>query len=205
MSTRAKIITIVILLLFIGGIAVTDAMVREKSLTSQLSLWLDGDQTGSGATISAPSGQQTSSAPVAVDANQVLSVMTARGFTYTASTDPSVLSQVAGSEKIESYTFLKDGDRAGSIYWISSPNAVPLLQALKESLLKSFSANLQDLRDETVSDPGKPVRNVLTFVDPGLSEERLIFVRTGAMLYEIHATKGKEDVVFPLVDQLTAQ
>ena len=51
--------------------------------------------------------------------------------------------------------------------------------------------------------PGRPTRNLLTFLDPGLSSERIVFVRVRERLYELHVAPGKDDVLFELVEALT--
>jgi len=75
--------------------------------------------------------------------------------------------------------------------------------ALKESLHGLFSPDMRDLLDENQAPEGKPPRNFLTFLDPAISEERLVFVRVRERLYEFHIAQAKEDAMYKLVETLT--
>lgn len=205
MRTTSKVAVVLVLLLVIAGLAAADAVWREKSLTGQLSLWLSGDDSGS--SVPMEEEGQTSSAPVVntdEDRRAVLALFTERGFTFTESTEKSFLQQLLPTASMLSYTLLSGEDRAGAVVWTATDDATATFQALKESLLQSFSPALQDLKDETVAEPGKPVRSVLTFLDTALSEERLVFVKSGDTLIELHVAPGKEDLVYPLLEELSA-
>jgi hypothetical protein len=74
---------------------------------------------------------------------------------------------------------------------------------LRKSLRISFSPDLKDVIDETQSEPGKPPRDVLSFLDPAIAPDRLLFVRIRQRLYEFHVTAGSEKDVNELIDALT--
>lgn len=207
MSTTAKIGIAFLLVLVIAGVATADALIREKSLTSQLSLWLeDGGSDSSSSVANTDGGETQTSEPMQEDSSRdaILQVLIKNGFTYQEKEEPSVLRQLLPTEQLPSYTLLHNGDRAGSLTWVKISNTTQTFQALKDSLLQSFSPALQDLRDETVAEPNKPVRSVLTFLDPALSQERMVFVKTGNVLFELHITLGKETVLNPLIEEMTA-
>lgn len=98
---------------------------------------------------------------------------------------------------------LKEDDRAATIGWTDSPEVKVIFTALKKKLRSSFSPQLKDLIDETQSEEGKPPRDVLSFHDPALHSDRLLFVRIRERLYEFHITPGHEAEIDELVDSLT--
>ena len=89
------------------------------------------------------------------------------------------------------------------ISWLETPDVKILFLALKEALHSSFSPELQDLVDEKQQRRGKPPRELLTFLDPAISEERLAFVRVRDRLYELHIPEGMDDAIFGLIEELT--
>ena len=94
-------------------------------------------------------------------------------------------------------------DRAFLFSWIEDDNAKTIFGDLKQALQEQFSGKLTDLRDETVTAPDGPPVNVLSFFDPALSAERIIFLRVRTRLYEIHVAKNGESVVERLVAELS--
>lgn len=191
MSTRLKIIVTLVLLLLLGGLGAAD-------------YFLSGDEYAASVSSSesnAPTvGTQKQSGP------DVLSVITAAGFTTQNSEELSFIAQVAGSgATVSSAIILKNSDRAGSVTWVESRNVKNQFIALKEALLGAFSSGVSDLHDETKVETDSPVRNILSFSDPALSEERLVFVRVRERLYEFHLAKGKEDMMIELIEEITTK
>lgn len=199
MRTRSKVAVTVAVLLLIAGVAAADALTKESTLTGQLKLWLESDGAESSSSVAAESSSSADAAPA------VLETLVARGFTFEQKDEPSFLRQLVPSEALPTYVLLQNGDRAGSLVWLQTSESAAVFQSLKESLIQSFSPELQDLRDETVDEPGKPVRSVVTFLDPQLSEERLVFVKTGDTLFEVHVAAAAQDAVLPLIDTLTSR
>jgi len=105
--------------------------------------------------------------------------------------------------KVTGAILLENGDRAGVLAWTDSPHVKLYFMALKEALHQSFSPAVQDLVDETQRQEGKPVRNFLSFLDTGISEERVVFVRVRERLYEMHIAPGKDERMFGLLDRVT--
>ncbi len=110
---------------------------------------------------------------------------------------------MAQKTPVEARVILKDNDRLAYFAWIDSPDAKITFTALKEALKTSFSSQLQDLVDETQERPDKPVRNVLSFLDPAIHSERVLFVRVRQRLYEFHIAPGREADIQGLMDALT--
>lgn len=129
----------------------------------------------------------------------------AQGYTTMDTNELSILRTVVPQQEatVEAVVLLKDGDRAGWMAWVESPRVKDYYLALKETLHTSFSPEVRDLLDETQRIPGKPVRNLLTFLDPGISSERLVFLRVRERLYEFHVAPGEDAALFALIEVLT--
>jgi hypothetical protein len=120
------------------------------------------------------------------------------------SSQASLLLRVAQKpDRIRTVSLLKDGDRIALLSWMESPDVKNVFAALKDALHTSFSPSVADLRDDTLSAPDRPAVNLLTFRDPAIDEERLLFARVRERLYEVHVAAGKENDVQALMDALT--
>ncbi len=103
--------------------------------------------------------------------------------------------------QVETVVLLKNSDRAALFAWLESTDAKILFLSLKENLQSTFSSEVKDLVDETrTPDDGAPT-DILSFVDPAISSEKIIFARIRTRLYEFHVAPGQEG----LVDQLIAE
>ncbi len=125
------------------------------------------------------------------------------GFELLETGESSLLAQIVTEAPVQSLVLLSGGDRAGSVTWVQSAKVKTYLTTLKDALHQSLSADVRDLRDETQERPGTPVRNYLTFLDPNLSQERVVFVRVRELLLEFHLAPGHEPALFQLIDQLS--
>jgi len=132
-------------------------------------------------------------------------VLKKRGFTTANTREKIILEKIIPKEEatLQSYVLLKDGDRAGMIAWTNTPKVKQFYLVLKEALHSAFTSDVQDLLDETQRREGRPTRNLLTFFDPGLLSERVVFVRVREQLYEFHITEGSSGVIFDLIEELT--
>lgn len=192
MTPRNKLIVTVTLLVLLSGLGAADYFYSDNSYNAQVTGNEQPDDT-------LPPGAVRKNPGPDIEA-----VITQNGLTSSKSSDLSLLSQVVtGDEKVESRAILSNGDRAGSVTWVQSGDVKTIFISLKEALLGSFSSGVQDLRDETLQEPEKPVRNILTFFDPSLSEERIVFVRVRERLYEFHIGTGKDETMNGLIEGLT--
>ncbi len=198
MTTKAKALSTGALLVVLIGLGAAD-YISNNGLPAAL------PSTGSGSVSSAIVENPTNTDPVAKQAGvDVPSALSQLGYETQSSTDLSMLSQVVTGQP-QTLVLLKNSDRVGSVTWIDSPQVKAFFISLKEGLLSAFSPNVQDLRDETLQGEGQPVRNMLTFLDPSLSEERLVFVRVRERLYEFHIASGKETEMNALIEVLTTK
>ncbi len=172
---------------------------RQNEVPEETGATTPGAETGE--TVLAPAG--------AVAKNQGITVEQAaqqEGFTMQDTAELTLLSQIITENvRIRSAVLLKDGDRAGSVAWVESPDVKNIFVVLKDSLITAFSPQMRDLRDETLQETGAPVRNILTFLDPSLSEERILFVRVRERLFEFHIASKQEEAMQTFVDRLTTR
>lgn len=133
-----------------------------------------------------------------------LAIAQTLNFTAEKTDQKSLLSAVVKKPSlVTTRVLLLNGDRAGLLAWIETPNVKEVFLVLKDSLHTLFSPEVRDLLDETQSPEGKPPRNFLTFLDPSLSEERFVFVRVRERLYEFHIAPGKDEAMYKLVEAVT--
>lgn len=185
---------------------ITDALLLEQDILADWRTPVPAEPTEQTANSSASSqanvpleGVQKLAEP---DVTQVLQVL---GFEQTAVDEITLIEQIVPSElaETEKYVILKNGDRAGIIAWVDSSQVKMFFLALKEALHSTFSPQVQDLVDETQQRASKPTRNILTFKDPQISEERVVFVRIRQRLYEFRVADGMDQPLFELVETLT--
>lgn len=137
--------------------------------------------------------------------NRIQHLLDQLQFTVQESTDDTLLKQVsAGEVPIMTFVFLTENDRSGLLSWMSSKDVHLYFSALKEALSGAFSADLQDLRDDREELPGQRTRDILSFHDPALSEERITIILSGDTLYEFHISPGQDERITPLIEALTA-
>ncbi|MDO8468552.1 MAG: hypothetical protein Q7S29_02225 [Candidatus Peribacter sp.] len=133
-----------------------------------------------------------------------LTIVSQLNFTAEETDQRSLISAVVKEQSlVTTRVLLLNGDRAGLLAWIETPNVKEVFLVLKDSLHTLFSPEVRDLLDEMQSPAGKPPRNFLTFLDPALSEERFVFVRVRERLYEFHIAPGKDEAMYTLVEALT--
>lgn len=197
MTTRAKALSTAALLVVLGGLGAADYL-SNNALPANVG-------TGSGSSSVGIVENPSSAGPVAKPAGVDIAVaLKELGYETQESTDLSMIAQVVTGQP-KTLVLLKNSDRVGSVTWIDSPQVKTFFISLKEGLLSAFSPNVKDLRDETLQGEGEPVRNILTFLDPGLSEERLVFVRVRERLYEFHIAAGKDTEMNALIEVLTTK
>lgn len=136
----------------------------------------------------------------------VVAIATAQGFTVAETTEQNLLPHViplGARSTFSTHVLLKDDDRAATIGWIDAPDVKAIFTALRKNLRPQFSAELEDLIDETQSEPGKPPRDILSFRDPGILDDRAVFVRVRERLYELHVKEDRVSDIDKLIDALT--
>lgn len=135
----------------------------------------------------------------------VLETLVSNQMTFSDTREKFVLAKVieTGRDTLTTKAILIDGDRAGAIGWIDSPNVKKHYLVLKEALHSAFTPEVKDLLDETQRRENHPTRNLLTFFDSGILPERVVFVRVRERLYEIHIAEGSSNAIFNLIEDLT--
>lgn len=121
-----------------------------------------------------------------------------------ATNESSFLSFViSGSAVADTSVLLRNNDRAFLFAWIDSDDAKTIFGSLKQALSEQFSGKMTDLVDETKTQESGPPVDVLSFSDPTLSPEKLVFLRIRTRLYEIHVAKNGEAVLQELIQELS--
>ena len=200
MTTRSKIIVTSALLLILGGLGAADYL-SDNALTGDIAGEPTDTET-SGNDEPLPEGAvRKNTGPEVSDA-----IAAVEDFSTDESEDLSLITQIVkDGTPVRGLAILHDGDRAGSVTWVESGNVKNYFMALKEALLGTFSPDVTGLKDETLQEEGAPVRNLLTFTDPALSEEKLVFIRVRERLYEFHVADGKDAVMSTLIEELTTK
>ncbi len=190
MSLFQRFATAIIFILILTGLGTTDAL-----LTSDMQ-WIPQD--GNSLSSAQPLGIEKQNGP------DVFDVLNKEGIATENTDEQSILHDIVPEgTPTEARTLLMNNDRLAYFSWTESPDVKVYFSALKEALRTSFSSHMQDLVDENQVREGKPLRNVLSFKDPAIHEERLLFIRVRQRMYEFHVPEGKEGEVQRLMDSLT--
>lgn len=124
------------------------------------------------------------------------------GYTWTDVAEPVLIGSIAQNEKLNALVLLKNNDRTALLAWIDTANVKTIFAGLKQALAENFSGQVSELVDESQTPADGAPRDILSFIDPTLSNERFLFVRIRSRLYEFHIAPGKEGDVQVIVDAL---
>lgn len=197
MSLTAKLLTTAGFTILLLGIGAADALIAKPA----------GPVPAAGGTVpGAVLTDGNSSGIVTQKSNgpDVFDVLNAQTIATETTKEESLIGKIVPKDvTIESRVLLKNNDRVAFFSWADSPNVKDYFMALKEALRASFSSDVRDLVDENQERIGKPTRNVLSFVDPAIHEDRLLFIRVRQRIYEFHVAPGHENDVQSLMDALT--
>ena len=115
----------------------------------------------------------------------------------------SVLMQIEKATTVHTLVLLQKNDRAALFSWVESDNVKTIFSTLKQSLQESFSTKLQNLIDETLTPTDGPPVDVLSFTDPAIAPEKVIFIRVRNRLYEFHVAAKSETAISQLIGALS--
>ncbi len=220
MSSGSKVLTAIVFVVVLIALGGADAFLTQKNMIFPTAVEATSSvmassrssapgiarapMTGSGQAVTG-SGAASPSVQVAKqEGPDVLEVLNTQGIASETTTEESLLQRVMPpGATVQSRVLLKDNDRVAFFAWVESPEVKDYFTALKEALESSFSSAMRDLLDETQNPDGKPSRNVLSFYDPAIHEDRLLFVRVRERLYEFHVAPGKEPIVNDMMEALT--
>ncbi|MFA5800193.1 MAG: hypothetical protein WC840_04510 [Candidatus Peribacteraceae bacterium] len=104
---------------------------------------------------------------------------------------------------VRTNVLLLNNDRAALFSWTESDDVKTLFSALKQALQEQFSPKVQDLIDETRTQENGPPVDILSFFDPAISAEKVVFLRVRTRLYELHFAKEKEGMMNRLIAELS--
>ncbi|MFA6038848.1 MAG: hypothetical protein WCV62_04905 [Candidatus Peribacteraceae bacterium] len=173
------------------ALAVADAVITSPALPSSLPANLQ-PPVASGQGVPKQTGPSV---------EQILSSL--RMETATARETGLIARIVPEPQNVKSAVLLREEDRLAWASWIESPDVKTYFNAIKEALHASFSPGMTELKDETFSAPQKPVVNFLTFRDPAIAPERIVFLRVRERLFEFHVAEGKDADIAALLTELS--
>lgn len=182
-----------------GRIAQGEQTITETPDTAPVQEDLNASESSSSRTV-VKKGQSTKKRE-GPNVNDVLAV---QGLATQATREASILAMVIpNNPAITTVALLSQNDRAALFSWIDSPDVKDIFGGVKESIQQSFSPEVTGLIDETRTQEDGPTFDYLTFTDPAISAERVVFVRVRTRLYEFHIVKGKEELIYRLIGELT--
>lgn len=115
----------------------------------------------------------------------------------------SLIGRAAGtSAEAVSHVLIHNNDRAFFFSMIEGSQVKRILAALKQDLQDQFSADLRELKDLTLTSTDGPPVDMLSFIDPKISPEPLLFLRVRDRLYELHIAERGQALLEPLVQAL---
>lgn len=130
-------------------------------------------------------------------------VFASLGLPSQETSEVSLLMLTTQDATVKTVVLLNKNDRAFLFSWIESDDVKTIFSSVKQALQEQFSGKVTDLVDETrTPDTGPPV-DILTFIDPAISKEKIIFLRVRNRLYEIHVAENGADVIGQLVAALS--
>ena len=132
----------------------------------------------------------------------VLAVLASLQLTPTATSEASLIGLTNGSGSL-TMVLLADNDRAALFSWIENDDVKTMFSALKQALQEQFSPGLKDLTDETRTPETGPPVDILSFYDPAISPEKVIFLRVRTRLYELHVAEKGTELVNRLIEELS--
>ena len=166
MNEKMKVTTgllALMVLLSVADIALLEGMPKtEKAVAIQDNPVVSDQPTDTSPSTPTPTGGvRKTSGP------DVLQTLVSNTFTFDDTRERFVLKKIleGNDDTITTKALLIDGDRAGAIGWISSPNVKNHYLVLKEALHSAFTPNVKDLLDETQRRENHPTRNLLTFFE----------------------------------------
>ena len=133
----------------------------------------------------------------------VAAVLAALQFIPTETSEVSLLKLSAPNANPDTKVLLMNNDRAALFAWIENDDVKTIFSALKQALQEQFSPKLKDLIDETHPQDNGPPVDVLSFTDPAISPEKVLFLRVRTRLYEFHIAEKSQAAVDQLVAALS--
>ena len=133
----------------------------------------------------------------------VAAVLASLQFISQTTSEESVLMRVSSPASLHTSVLLLMNDRAAFFAWVESDDVKEIFSRVKQLLQDHFSPRLQHLIDETLTPSDGPPVDVLSFTDPAISQEKVIFIRVRNRLYEFHIALKSEAAISRLIAALS--
>lgn len=117
--------------------------------------------------------------------------------------EQSLLNLSAQGAKVDTVVLLFRNDRAALFSWIESDDVKTIFSSLKLALQEQFSPKITGLTDTTQTPPNGPPVDILSFRDPAISPEIVLFIRVRNRLYEFHIAESGSEVISRLIGELS--
>ena len=212
---KNRVLLVSTILALVGfGLATADAMLKERPHE----LGMNQEEQSSSAPITLPE-ESSSSAVSSVSSSvtfvkkgvstrkksgvDVSDVLARLQFIETTANEASILQLTASITKPHTEVLLQNNDRAALLSWIESDDVKMIFSAVKQALQEQFSPKLKDLVDETQTQTDGPPVDILSFIDPTISAEKIVFLRVRTRLYEFHIAPKSEVAVQGLIEALS--
>jgi len=208
---RSTLSATVLLALIGTGLAGADYFLKERTRASEVDVEqpidempIEGMSSSSAMSESKPSIIKKGSSTQKKSGPDPSAIFQSMDLTPEETNEKSLIGlAAAGLAEAESVVLLRDNDRAFFFSHIQSGNVKKILGALKLALQEEFSADLKDLVDETrTPDDGPPV-DYLSFLDPAISSERIVFLRVRDRLFELHIAENGQSMIDDLLADLS--
>lgn len=213
----SSVIAGIVLILVAGGLMTADLIVRELPRQASETVAMEPDPIPVAEPTTAPSSEasESSSSSSRRVVKKGVSTKKAQGesvedilqnldLTSQETTEKGFLSfLITSSSSVKTSILLKNNDRAFLFSWVEDDNIKPLFNGLKQALSEQFSGKLTDLIDTTKTSDTGPIVDILSFIDPELSPEKVTFVRVRNRLYEIHTAANGTGTLDALIEALS--
>lgn len=192
------------------GLAIADYIIVETPPSLVVEQPATNTRTGTG-TIAASSSSARSSAIVRKGRStkkqtlsSVADIIQTFGFDGVQTTEPSLLRTLGRVTDAHETVLLRDGDRAFFLSWVESDDVKTIFSLVQQALQEQFSPRLAGLINETRRPADGPPVDFLTFTDPAISQERIVFLRVRTRLYELHIAPLGQAIADALIAALSA-
>lgn len=191
----------VVLLLIGGALSLSDYLLVERAPVASTPGVTDTNTSSSAS--SAPAIIKKGSSTQKATSKSVDEILSGLQLIQKATTEQSLIEQAAGSSvEVKKFALLRNNDRAFFFAMIEGTSVKKVLATLKQNLQEQFSADLKELKDQTLTSDDGPPADLLSFIDPKISPEPLLFLRVRDRLYELHVAENGQDLLEAMLREL---
>ncbi|MEQ1849765.1 MAG: hypothetical protein ABL890_04205 [Candidatus Peribacteraceae bacterium] len=201
---RATLSSLFVLSLIGVALAGSDFLFKERTTTAASTTSGDITSSASSNIGTAPSIIKKGSSTQKTSGVQIDSVFQSLQLIEKETNEQSLIEQAAGAgASVKKVVLLRNNDRAYFFAMIQGATVKKTFATLKQQLQELFSANLKELKDQTITSETGPPVDMLSFIDPAISKEPLLFLRVRDRLYELRVAGNGQELLDALVRELS--